>query len=173
MESCYQRSVKFADQAVLLSVLVCFFVCNFIWYRMHLHWSHLKNLMFKFYKTIVLRLKLLFYIEDTLKQVWKSPTVFVVIWKQYAKNFAFLILRILKLFAREVYEFLKKCANFYLILFFAHFFLFFFSFATLHISQVHLSQNVKGVLMQNLWHIIFMWRRRYWQILKSALSFRT
>ena len=143
MESCYQRSVKFAYQEVLLSVLVCFFVSTFIWYRMHLHWSHLKNLMFKFYKTIVLRLKLLFYIKNTLKQVWKSPTVFVVIWKQYAKNFAFLILRILKLFAREVYEFLKKYANFYLILFFAHFFLFLFFFFcnSSHISSAPISKR--------------------------------
>ena len=140
MESCYQRSVKFADQAVLLSVLVYFFVCYLIWDRMHLHWSHLKNLMFEFYKTIVLRLKLLFYIKGTLKHIWKSPTVFVFIWKQYPENFAFLILRILKLFAREVCKSLKKYANFYLILFFVHFF-----FATLHISHLRLSQNVKGV----------------------------
>ena len=96
VESYYQRSVKFADQAVLLSVLVCFFVCNFIWYRMHLHWSHLKNLMFEVYKTIVLWLKLLFYIKGTLKQIWNSPIVFVFIRKQYPENFAFLILRILK-----------------------------------------------------------------------------
>ena len=107
---------------MLLSVLVCFFVCNFIWYRMHLHWSHLKNLMFEFYKTIVLRLKLLFYIKGTLKQIWKSPIVFVLIWKQYPENLAFLILRILELFAFEVCKFLKKFANFYLILFFVHFF---------------------------------------------------
>ena len=103
MESCYQRSVKFTDQAVLLSVLVWFFVCNFIWYRMHLHWSHLKNLMFEFDKTIVLWLKILFYIKSTLKQIWKSPTVFVLIWKQNPENFTFLILRILKLFASEVF----------------------------------------------------------------------
>ena len=121
MESCYQRSVKFTDQAVLLSVLVWFFVCNFIWYRMHLHWSHLKNLMFEFYKTIVLWLKILFYIKSTLKQIWKSPTVFVFIWKQYPENLAFLILRILNLFAWEVCEFLKKYADFYLILFFVRF----------------------------------------------------
>ena len=168
MESCYQRSLKFADQVVLLSVLVYFFVCNFIWYRMHLHWSHSKSLMFEFYKTIVLWWKLFFYIKGTLKQIWKSPTVFVFIWKQYPENLAFLILRILKLFAWEVCEFLKKHANFYLIQIFVNFF-----FETLHMSHVRLSQNVKGVLMRNLWHIIFLWRRRYWQILKSALSFRT
>ena len=131
---------------------------------MHLHWSHLKNLMFKFYKTIVLRLKLLFYIKGILKQIWKSPTVFVFIWKQYPENFAFLILKILKLFAREVCKLLKKYANLYLILFFVHFF------ATFHISHVRVSQNMKGVLMRNLQHFIFMWSRRYWQILRSALS---
>ena len=122
VESYYQRSVKFADQAVLLSVLVCFFVCNFIWYRMHLHWSHLNNSIFEFYKTIVLRLKLLLYIKGTLKQIWKSRTVFVLIWKEYPQNFASFILRILKLFARGVCKFLNKFANFYLILIFVHFF---------------------------------------------------
>ena len=35
---------------------------------------------------------------------------------------------------------------------------------------IHLiSQNIKGVLMWNIRFIIFMWRRRYWQIFKSAL----
>ena len=34
------------------------------------------------------------------------------IQKQYPENFAFLILRILELFAREVCKFLKKWANF-------------------------------------------------------------
>ena len=41
-------------------------------------------------------------------QIWKSPYMFVHIWKPYPKNFAFLILRILELFTREVYKFLKK-----------------------------------------------------------------
>ena len=35
-------------------------------------------------------------------QIWKSPYMFA-----YKKNFAFLILRILKLIAREVCKFLK------------------------------------------------------------------
>ena len=38
-----------------------------------------------------------------------------------------------------------------------------------HISHVRISEKVKDVLMWNLWHIIFKWRRRYWQIFKSAL----
>ena len=38
--------------------------------------------------------------------------MFVFIEKQYLKKFAFLILRIRKLFAREVCNFLKKQANF-------------------------------------------------------------
>ena len=41
-------------------------------------------------------------------QIWKSPYMFVFIQKQYPENFAFLILRILELFTRKVYEFLKK-----------------------------------------------------------------
>ena len=46
--------------------------------------------------------------KGTLMQIWKSPCMFVFIWKQYTRNFAFLILRMLGLFAREVSKFLKK-----------------------------------------------------------------
>ena len=41
-------------------------------------------------------------------QIWKSPYIFVFILQQYLENFAFLILGILELFAREVCKFLKK-----------------------------------------------------------------
>ena len=41
-------------------------------------------------------------------QIWKSSYMFVFIEKQYPENFAFLILRILELFAGEVRKFLKK-----------------------------------------------------------------
>ena len=41
-------------------------------------------------------------------QIWKSLYVFVFIQKQYPENFAFLILTILELFARDVWKFLKK-----------------------------------------------------------------
>ena len=41
---------------------------------------------------------------------------------------------------------------------------------TFHISHVRISQNVKGVLMWNLWPTIFMWRRRYWQRSSSLYS---
>ena len=41
-------------------------------------------------------------------QIWKSPYMFVFFQKQYLENFAFLILRILELFSREVCKFLKK-----------------------------------------------------------------
>ena len=148
---------------VLFSMLVCFSVCNFISYRMHFYWSHLRILLFKFFKTIVLRFKFLFYIKGTLMQIWKSPTVIVLKWKQYPNDFTSLILRIFKLFAREVCKFLKRVC-FYLILIFC---------ATFHIFHMWVSPNVKGVLMWNLRHTICMWRLRYWQILKSPLSFET
>ena len=38
--------------------------------------------------------------------------MFLLISKQYPENFAFLILRILELFAREICKFFKKYANF-------------------------------------------------------------
>ena len=41
-------------------------------------------------------------------QIWKSLYRFVFILKQQLENFAFLILIILELFAREVRKFLKK-----------------------------------------------------------------
>ena len=41
-------------------------------------------------------------------QIWKSPYMFVSTQKQYPENFAFLILRNLELFNREVCKFLKK-----------------------------------------------------------------
>ena len=40
---------------------------------------------------------------------------------------------------------------------------------TFHISHVCTLQKVKDVLMWNLRHVIFRWRRRFWQIFKSAL----
>ena len=40
-------------------------------------------------------------LKGTLMQIWKSPSTFVFIQKQYAENFAFLILRIPELFPHE------------------------------------------------------------------------
>ena len=48
------------------------------------------------------------FLKGTLMQIWKSPYKFVFILKRYPENFAFLIQRILELFAREVCKFLKK-----------------------------------------------------------------
>ena len=42
---------------------------------------------------------------------------------------------------------------------------------TFHISHVRISQKVKYALMWNLQSIIFKWRWKYWQILKSALVY--
>ena len=102
--------------------------------------------------------------KGTVMQIWKFPYMFVFIWKQYLENFAFLILRTIKLFARENCKFLKKCTNSYFILLFWNVYKQIF-----HISHVHISQNVKGALLRRFQHIIFMWRWKYWQISKSAL----
>ena len=83
-----------------------------------------------------------------------------------ALKISFLILRILVLFSREVFKFLKTYANFYLILFFLNV-----CEQTFHIPHVRVSQDVKGVLMGNLQHIIFKSRGTYWQIFKSALVY--
>ena len=42
---------------------------------------------------------------------------------------------------------------------------------TFHISHLRVSQKVKGILMWNLQHIIFIWRRRYWQVFIFALEY--
>ena len=44
----------------------------------------------------------------TLMEILKSLNMFLFISKQYPENFAFLILRIVELFPREVCKFLKK-----------------------------------------------------------------
>ena len=63
-----------------------------------------------------------------------------------------------KLFACEVCKFLKKQANFYLILLLLKV-----CKKTFQISHVRISQNLKGILMWNLRHIIywhiFMWNK--------------
>ena len=146
-------------------MLVCFFVCNFIWYCMHLHWYHLKNLMLEFYKTIILRLKILFYFKGTLMEIWKSLNVFAFIWKQYPENFAFLFRKILE-FAQEVWN-----SKIMLIFILFYFLCIFVNKVFTYLKCAYL-KTWKGVLIWNLRHIVFMWRRRYWQILKSALSFR-
>ena len=45
-------------------------------------------------------------------QIWKSPNLFVLIQKQYHRNFAFLILKVLELFTREVHILLTLTFNF-------------------------------------------------------------
>ena len=40
--------------------------------------------------------------KGTLMQIWKSPYMFLFIWKYHPENFAFLILRIFELYTRKV-----------------------------------------------------------------------
>ena len=51
---------------------------------------------------------LFFLFKRTLMQIWKSPYKFVFVKIQCPGSFAFLVPRILELFAREVCKFLKK-----------------------------------------------------------------
>ena len=50
----------------------------------------------------------LHWLKGTLMQIWKSPYMFVFIWKQYLENFAFLIPRIPELFTRGACKFFKN-----------------------------------------------------------------
>ena len=47
-------------------------------------------------------------LKGALMHIWKSPYKFVFIWKLCPENFAFLILRIIELFAPGICKFLKK-----------------------------------------------------------------
>ena len=94
--------------------------------------------------------------KGTLMQIWKSLYISVFIWKQDPDIFAFLILRILEISAREVCKILKKWANFEHVLLFLYV-----CKQSFHISHMRLSQKVKGVVMWNLQHIVFIGRRRY------------
>ena len=77
-------------------------------------------------------------LKGTLMQIWKFYHVFFFI---NPENFAFLILRLLELYAREFCKFLKKQVNLYLILLFLNV-----CKLTFHISHVRISQNEKGIL---------------------------
>ena len=50
-----------------------------------------------------LRRKYKFSFKGTLMQIWKFPCMFLFIQKYYPENFAFLTLRILRLYTRKVY----------------------------------------------------------------------
>ena len=66
--------------------------------------------------------------------------LFVLIWKQYPENFAFLIQRMPRKFA-NLLKSRPICKQTFLI------------------SHQRISQKVKGALMWNLQHMAFIWRR--------------
>ena len=73
-----------------------------------------KILVFVIYVEAIIYL-LLYNMHDCtfrLMQIWKFYYMLDSLWKQYPENFAFSILRILKLFARKVCIFLKKQTTF-------------------------------------------------------------
>ena len=55
---------------------------------------------------VMLKMSALF--KGTLMPIWKSPDMFVFKWNQNLENFAFLIQRILELFAHEACNILKS-----------------------------------------------------------------
>ena len=69
-------------------------------------------------------------IKGTLMQIWKSPYIFVFIWKQYPESFALLILRILELFASWFVDFLKSRLIFNIFYYFLMFVNKLFTYAT-------------------------------------------
>ena len=77
--------------------------------------------------------------------------MFLFIWKQCRKNFAFLILRILKLFTCEVCKFLESRLIF-------------------NISHVRISHKVNGILTSKLQHIIFIWKWTYFADFEISIT---
>ena len=63
------------------------------------------------YEWSILLNKVAFTIRGTLMQIWKSPYMFVFIQNQYPENFAFLILTISDLIAREFLAFFSIFLN--------------------------------------------------------------
>ena len=87
--------------------------------------------------------------------------------KSITCKFRILNPRILKLFPVKFVNFLKIS-----LIFNIFYCLHILCKQTFHLSQLRISQRVKGVLMWNLQHIFiwrWRWRWRYWQIFKSAL----
>ena len=95
-------------------------------------------------------------------QIWKSPNMFVYLWKYYLKNFAFLILRILKLSTHEVcHVFENRLILRYILLFWM--------FVNKHFTYLTCAY-VRFFFVWNFQHTIIIWRRTYQQIFKSAFS---
>ena len=86
--------------------------------------------------------------------------------KTIPENFIFLTLKIL-----SSYFPVKFASSLKSTLIFNIFYCFWTFVNKRDISKVRMSQKVKSVLMWNFQHIIFIWKRRYWKIFKSALVY--
>ena len=97
--------------------------------------------------------------------IFVSWSLFVFIWKQCPQNFAFLNQVFSSYLPMKYVNFFKNRLMCNIILFpnvCIH---------TFHISHLHISQKLRSMYMWNLQHIIFIWRRRFWLIFKSALVY--
>ena len=104
-------------------------------------------------------------VKDTQMQIWKSLYMVVFIFKQYPENFAFLILRILELFTREVCKFLKKWAHFYYILLFLNI-----CKQTFQISHVRISQKLKSCFNVKSWAYYFHMKTKILENFQICIS---
>ena len=106
-----------------------------------------------------------FTLKGTLIQISKSPYMFVFIKNTILWKICILNPNSSWVICPWSLKFLKNYANFQYILLFLNV-----CKQTFDTSHVRISQQVKGVLMWNLQHIIFISRQIYWQIFKSAFS---
>ena len=77
--------------------------CKFTLFTDYINVKKEHSVFFIFYSKNFLRLTW-WELKGTLMQIWKSPYIFLFIWKYFPENFAFLILRILELYTRKVRE---------------------------------------------------------------------
>ena len=73
--------------------------------KISLRGAGIRNILrlYKHKKSCLLGMKdVLIFLKGTLMEIWKSPYMFVFIYKYYRENFAFLILVILELHTRKV-----------------------------------------------------------------------
>ena len=92
-----EPSFSFCSDSNLHIFLYCLYTKTDIFANISCHCFTIEQLCKRWY-----------IIKGTLVQIWKSPYMFVFTWKWYPEDLAFLILRVLELFARKICIFLKK-----------------------------------------------------------------
>ena len=95
LKPCEDYLEQFACICITDTKVFLFKYCN--WTRTHSLWNAYVTWQEHTVFLSFVKVKLSFF-KDTLLQIWKSPYMFMFIWKQCLENFTLLILKILELF---------------------------------------------------------------------------